>query len=201
MHTKKWHVILILAVSIIIFDCSVARAQGSLPSGWSNEDIGSVGATGSASFSSGVFTGAGGGVIWGNDADAFNFTYQQMSGDGTIIARIASSTNSNAQVGVMIRETLDADATSMLVMDSYGTIYIDYRTTTGSASSAWNEQSVNLPYWVKLTRSGSTFTGYMSSDGVNWAQAGSTRGALRRSRSQFRRARPRDCWWCRWPRA
>lgn len=26
------------------------------------------------------------------------------------------------------------------------------------------------PHWVKLVRSGSTFTGYRSSDGVNWQQ-------------------------------
>jgi hypothetical protein len=31
-----------------------------------------------------------------------------------------------------------------------------------------------LPYWVKLVRSGSTFSGYASSDGVNWVQVGSS---------------------------
>src|SRR5262249_8541561 len=33
--------------------------------------------------------------------------------------------------------------------------------------------TVTLPYWVKLTRLGSTFTGSISSDGVSWTQVGS----------------------------
>jgi hypothetical protein len=33
---------------------------------------------------------------------------------------------------------------------------------------------VALPYWVKLVRSGNTFNGYISPDGVNWVQVGTT---------------------------
>jgi hypothetical protein len=36
--------------------------------------------------------------------------------------------------------------------------------TAGSASAA--------PHWVKLTRSGNTFSGYESADGVNWTLVG-----------------------------
>jgi hypothetical protein len=32
-----------------------------------------------------------------------------------------------------------------------------------------------LPYWVKLVRSGSTFSSYASANGVNWVQVGSSR--------------------------
>jgi len=28
------------------------------------------------------------------------------------------------------------------------------------------------PYWIRVVRNGSTFTGYFSSDGVNWTQQG-----------------------------
>jgi regulation of enolase protein 1 (concanavalin A-like superfamily) len=30
-----------------------------------------------------------------------------------------------------------------------------------------------LPYWVKLTRAGDVFTGYVSSDGIVWKTVGS----------------------------
>ena len=30
------------------------------------------------------------------------------------------------------------------------------------------------PYWFKITRSGNSFTGYRSPDGVTWTQVGST---------------------------
>jgi regulation of enolase protein 1 (concanavalin A-like superfamily) len=29
-----------------------------------------------------------------------------------------------------------------------------------------------LPYWVKLTRVGNIFTGYVSADGINWQTVG-----------------------------
>jgi hypothetical protein len=34
--------------------------------------------------------------------------------------------------------------------------------------------TVTLPYWVKVTRSGNTFTSYTSSDGTNWVQLGTS---------------------------
>ena len=36
-----------------------------------------------------------------------------------------------------------------------------------------------LPYWVKVVRSGSTFSGYpLGPDGVNWTQLGTSRIAM-----------------------
>jgi hypothetical protein len=62
-----------------------------LPSGWSDGDVGSVGVAGSASYASGTFTVAGAGSEIGLSADAMNFAYQTMSGDGTIVARVVST--------------------------------------------------------------------------------------------------------------
>ena len=42
--------------------------------------------------------------------DDFHFTYQQLSGNGTIVARIASISNRFVQAGVMIRGALDSDS-------------------------------------------------------------------------------------------
>jgi len=33
---------------------------------------------------------------------------------------------------------------------------------------------VTLPYWVKVVRSGNVLTGYVSADGVNWVQDGTS---------------------------
>ena len=52
---------------------------GSLPSPWIDQDIGAVGATGSASYSNGVFSVTGSGSdIWGS-ADSFNFTSRSIA--------------------------------------------------------------------------------------------------------------------------
>jgi hypothetical protein len=77
----------------------------------------------------------------------------------------------------MIRETLNSNSTNAYTLYGGGNsqIYLSDRVTTSElSSSADNSGPVNLQYWVKLVRSGSTFTGYASSDGVNWVQVGSS---------------------------
>ena len=87
---------------------------------WTDQDIGSPSLVGSASLSGGTFTvKASGADIWGT-ADQFHFVYQQLSGDGEIVARVASIQNVNvwAKAGVMIRETLDANSKHAMVLFS-----------------------------------------------------------------------------------
>jgi hypothetical protein len=150
------------------------NAQGS--DCWQNEDIGDVGAAGSASESDGTWTINGSGVdIW-DYTDEFHYVYQPLSGDGQIIARVVSVgyTNAWAKAGVMIRETLDGDSkhAMMVVTPGNGTAF-QRRTNTGGSSDHTEGSSVTAPYWVKLIRSGNTFTGYESADGSTWTLVGS----------------------------
>jgi hypothetical protein len=149
-----------------------------LPNSWLDQDVGSVGDAGGASFSNGTFTVNGAGAQIYGTADAFHFVYQPLSGDGTIIARLVSLQGGTGYVsaGVMIREALSAGSTNAKTADwpSYGGIYFDVRTTTGGGTSEPGRVSATLPYWLKVTRSGSTFTSYTSSDGANWVQLGAS---------------------------
>ncbi len=149
-----------------------------LPSAWSDSDVGSVGVAGSATYANGTFTVKGAGSEIYGTADAFNFMYQPLSGDGTIIARVVSAQagNSYAAAGVMIRETLTAGSTNAKTAywPAYNSIYFDARTTTGGSTSEPGGKSVTLPYWVEVVKSGTTFTSYTSPDGVNWSQVGSS---------------------------
>ena len=146
-----------------------------LPVGWLDQDVGAVGVTGSATYSSGVFTlnGAGQGLYY--SADQFHFVYQPLLGDGTIIARVATQTGSNGPiVGVMIRATLSTGSTSAYVAYRQSTGYFVVRTTTGATSNYQTIASAGLPYWVKLVRSGGTFSAYSSTNGSTWTQVGTT---------------------------
>ena len=61
-----------------------------LPTPWRDTDVGAVPVAGSASYSGATFTASGSGAdVWGT-SDAFHFVYQQLSGDGSIDARVAS---------------------------------------------------------------------------------------------------------------
>ena len=150
-----------------------------LPSGWSDGDVGSVGVAGSASYTNGTFTVKGSGHYINYSADGMHFAYQPLSGDGTIVARVVSVTGTTtAQVGVMIRETLTAGSTMAFAdfqNSSYSYEYFYYRTTTGANAQYLGITSgQTMPYWLKLVRSGNTFTAYASSDGMNWLAAGSS---------------------------
>jgi len=147
------------------------------PHGWSDIDIGTVGTAGSSTYTAGSFSvQATGNDIYGS-ADGFHFFYQPLSGDGSIVARVVTLQGGGAyqKAGVMIRETLTAGSTNAYTaQQGTGTTSLfDYRSTTGG-STTQTGGSASLPYWVKLTRSGNNFSGYTSSDGVNWIQLGSS---------------------------
>jgi hypothetical protein len=147
-----------------------------LPSSWLDQDVGSTGLAGNASYANGVFTVKGAGAQIYGSADAFHFVYQPLSGDGTIIARLVSVQGGSGYVspGVMIRETLTAPSTNAATVDwsAYSSIYSEARTTTGAGTTPYTSTSVTLPYWIKVSRSGNTFTSFTSPDGVNWTQRG-----------------------------
>ena len=101
--------------------------------------------------------------------------YQLVDGDVQIVARVATVGNVNpkSKAGVMIPRRSPAPCRN---------------TDVGIASMGWawrsravgNGASVHMPGspsafpgWVRLVRQGDTFTGYESSDGVNWTLVGS----------------------------
>jgi len=157
---------------------SIGQMFDVLPTGWLDQDVGSVGIAGSATYLNETFTVNGsGGDIYGN-ADGMHFVYQSLSGDGTIIARLVNFQCSSTfpKAGVMIRETLSPSATNAytFLQQTAGTnYYFSYRPTTGG-STPQSSGSGGLPYWMKVIRSGNTFSGYISPDAVNWTQIGST---------------------------
>jgi len=147
-----------------------------LPVSWLDQDVGSVGVAGSASYANGTFTvaGAGQGTFF-TASDGFHFVYQPLSGDGTMVARVVSLQGSSAaQAGIMIRETLDPGANHVFLFDYSSSSYLTERTATGANSTYQYLGSAALPYWIKLARSGNVFTLYGSLDGLNWAQLGAS---------------------------
>jgi hypothetical protein len=124
-------------------------------------------------------TGAGA-DIWGN-SDDFTYAYKTLTGDGTIIARVTSTgtgTNTWAKGGVMIRDSINGGSMhAMMVITTPGAngASFQYRSATNGASGGTDSAvSVAPPYWVKIERAGSNFTGYHSADGKAWSTVGST---------------------------
>ena len=155
---------------------TVQPSGAGLPSPWLDQDIGAPTAIGSASWSGGTFTSNGAGSdIWNFD-DHFHFVYQILSGNTTILARVASVQNTDpwAKAGVMIRETLAPGSKhAMMTLTSANGLAFQRRPTTGGASATTAGATATAPYWVKLVRISDTFTAYQSADGSTWVQVGS----------------------------
>jgi regulation of enolase protein 1 (concanavalin A-like superfamily) len=160
---------------------TVTNPATGLPAPWSTTDIGSPALAGSATFNNGTFTVRGAGTdIWGS-ADQFHFVSRPLNGDGEIIARVTAigSTDPWAKAGVMIRESLAAGARHafMTISATQGASF-QRRTATNGSSEHTTVPSVATPYWVRLVRAGSTFTGYASNTGNNWTLIGSATASM-----------------------
>ncbi|MCF7972982.1 MAG: lamin tail domain-containing protein [Phycisphaerae bacterium] len=141
------------------------------------QDIGSVRTPGSVTLNQdGVYMVNGAGAdIWGQ-ADAFHYVYQSLRGDGELTARVlyVTGTHDWAKAGIMIRETLDAGAKHAMgvVSPGHGTSF-QGRTETGQASfQVTPGNPMGAPVWLRLVRSGDTFTAYDSEDGETWTRLG-----------------------------
>ncbi|MBL7186255.1 MAG: hypothetical protein ISS70_07995 [Phycisphaerae bacterium] len=111
--------------------------------------------------------------IW-DAADEFHFAFKELTGAGTIVARVDSVENTNgfAKAGVMIRDTLDADSAnaSLLITPENG-VRFQFRNSTGGITDRFFVEGIVAPHWVKLERTvGGLVRAYYSADGVAWTQ-------------------------------
>jgi regulation of enolase protein 1 (concanavalin A-like superfamily) len=151
---------------------------------WTAQDIGRVGRPGRTTFNGLVVEMDGGGEdIWGT-ADAFQYASIARSGDVTITARVRSVENTHrwAKAGVMIRDGLGASAPQvMLIVSAARGIAMQFRAAAGGITANAALPPGAAPAWVRLVRSGTTFTGFVSDDGVTWTEVGRATVAMAES--------------------
>ncbi len=155
-----------------------ASLSGAPSGNWLTEDVGGVGATGSFGLSDSVLTIQGSGAdIW-DSADAFRYVFQALTGDCSLTARVLNMQNTTgwAKAGVMIRESLGPASKYVInfMSPANGAALQQRDITGGSASGVSNNPGLAAPYWVRLARAGDAFTSFISPDGTNWTQSGTT---------------------------
>ena len=154
-----------------------------VPPPWNHQDIGSVGFAGGAATNvtaTQFNVSASGDDIW-NNADAFHFVYQPLTGDGQITARVVSLqyTSGWAKAGAMFRESLTAGSKHAFACVTAGNgAAFQRRVLTDDVSDHTYGPSISAPYWVRLVRAGNVFTGYTSANGTNWTLVDSVTVAM-----------------------
>ncbi|MEV4760492.1 alpha-N-acetylglucosaminidase TIM-barrel domain-containing protein [Micromonospora sp. NPDC049559] len=122
---------------------------------------------------------AAGADLWGRTYQ-FGAVYRQAAlGSGESVVTTVTrqdDTGPWAKAGILVRNSLtrDGSAGSVLLARTPGHgVTLQWDSTGGGAldgttTLAWS----GSPVWLKLTRSGTTFTGYASADGRTWTQVG-----------------------------
>lgn len=156
-------------------------ACAGLPPSWEQGDIGKVKVPGYSLFDGKKFTLDGEGHDINGKSDSFHFAYKAVEGDCTIIARVIRPMSSQwTKPGVMIRKSLthnSAHASALLLPHWNGALVT--RSTDGGETKTLGsthlgeshiikKNRLSTPYWLKISKSGTTVIGYMSPDGDVW---------------------------------
>jgi Secretion system C-terminal sorting domain len=126
--------------------------------------------------SNGTFTlRSSGADIW-TTSDQFNYNYQTLNGDGTIVAKVNSIQNTSdyAKVGVMIRQDLTPGSANAACLMWQNRATSQFRTAANATATGTNIINILVPRWVKLQRVGNVFTASHSVNGNNWTQIGTS---------------------------
>jgi hypothetical protein len=121
----------------------------------------------------------GGGSGIGGTSDHGFFAYQEMAGDGTLVVQVFDfGTGSSVlrEGGLMIRDSLDADAINVANLAMYLPVGLDRRvdvqtrTETGGDTAVDESAAGNkgMSPWLMLTRTGNVFQAFYSKDTIFW---------------------------------
>lgn len=168
-----------------------AKSKGAGPvpvESFKHADIGNPAITGTVNTSGDGFDITAGGVdIWGVK-DEFNFVYVERTGDFDIVTRIESLSAPHlyTKAGLMAREDLTAGSRHIYFQvfpnnnprnKNNGGYEFQYRQQKdGEMKAIYPKSAEGTPEfpvsypdtWVRLQRISNDFTGYYSTDGINW---------------------------------
>jgi hypothetical protein len=152
---------------------TLASTSASCPTPWTCADIGGPIPPGSQSFNptTGKWTIKAGGADISAFADQFHFVWQKLPGNGSVIAHVLTQTNTSpgAKAGVMLRATTAAGSPNYALLVSPGEgIKAQVRKTLNGDTQKLANPAGTVPAWLKITRSGSTYTAYTSANGTAW---------------------------------
>jgi len=140
------------------------------PSGWSCADIGDPAPVGDQSLSNGTWSISGGGAGVDGYSDQFHFVWQPVNGDSVISARVVSQTGTatDAKAGVILRQSTDPGSTFYGIFMRPSGLVVQYRDWQGLHMNFPVVASASTPTYLKVARTGNSFSAYTSPDGSHW---------------------------------
>ena len=156
--------------SVAVTPGEVAPPGFACPTGWTCGDIGTASPAGSQSLTSGTWTIQGGGAdIFGTD-DAFHFVWQSLAANGSISGRVVSQSSPSgwSKAGLMMRATTDPASPYYAIFATPANgVVVQWRTAQGGGTAQVSTTGV-APVYLRVVRTGTSFTAATSPDGVTW---------------------------------
>ncbi|MDT0346820.1 alginate lyase family protein [Streptomyces litchfieldiae] len=115
--------------------------------------------------------GAGTDLNVNNQGMTGQFARLPVSGDCRLTARLVSRAGATAadRVGLLIAKSLSPfDQAASVIVTGGTTAQLMRRTVVAGVSRFTGGAAVRLPVWLRLTRTGTTFTAAVSTDGTTW---------------------------------
>ena len=145
-------------------------------------DIGMPGGGGSVSNGVGTITlNSNGDHLNGTTNDAHFFVYREQGGDGDFVARVDSLVNNwtpgraDTAAGLVVRDSLAANArVASLSLRLDGKVQFQTRTSVNGVLTTIANPAVAIPSWLKLARTGSSFSAWFSTNGIGYTLIGAT---------------------------
>jgi hypothetical protein len=143
-----------------------------LPPEWRSDDLGGVRWPGNVTAWSGMFLIRSGGSNLVASSDALHFVSRPVHGDRDLVARISALDrySSGARAGLMVRESLGAEAVCLSVAAGpgrEGTLTVRAQAGSNAVPSVIGD--LRPPCWLRLRRDGDLFSAYRSRDGARWS--------------------------------
>src|SRR5580704_6604884 len=168
---------------VCLLTASAFAQGGNLGIFTSSGDVGGPAIKGSAEFSNGQYRIMGSGAnIWAKQ-DQFQYVWREMTGNFTVTAtlRFLGEGNQHRKAGIMVRQSLDTDATyADVVIHGNGMPGLQWRSKPGEDTNGFD-----LPFdgpstfKVKLVRTGVRIYMYLGKDGAELKEIAHTEVSFR----------------------
>ncbi|MDX1543779.1 MAG: M4 family metallopeptidase [Christiangramia sp.] len=153
------------------------------PSPWKTTDVGTVQSPGEICYINDHFEVTGSGNGFSEKSDSFYFTYQEITGDAEIIARLNSFDNAgtSGKAAVMIRNGLDAGSKMAGTVIAANPDFngpearFEYRKAAGTNTSASEYQPAALPEYFRIVKEGDNVSSFVSDSNGNWILIGTNK--------------------------
>jgi regulation of enolase protein 1 (concanavalin A-like superfamily) len=111
--------------------------------------------------------------LWNRPDQGSTLLYQTVTGDFVatlqVVQGLEGSGQQWAKIGLMARASAAADSRWVMAMKTNNGLQFGFRSGSGGERFA-SDVAAGAPVWVRLVRSGDTFSAFYSSDGASWSR-------------------------------